>query len=347
MKKRIAAILICCALLIGFVPVLPTLAFGGLSVSCGDSVTLPQNEKVTITASGSASGYQWQIQAMDQWVNISGANTDTLDLSYAMVANLLTDGKAIIRCAAPGEEGAVSGDITVTVDYSTPDLDAAQPVDPSTLVLSDAQVSNESVTAPSQAPAMKAPAAPVDEAEAEALLAAYEDALGAADEADEAAAAAAAQAQEAKAAYDQAAADSAALDAAAAEAAAALTEGDEEAASAAAAAEEAAAAGRESLAGAQASYEAAQQSAEEAAAAAAQAQDALATAEAAYAAILPPKTTYDLSPDTPATYNVVINYLFENNDIVADPYTASLAAGSSFSATVTFPTVLGYLPYVG
>lgn len=347
MKKRIAAILICCALLIGFVPVLPTLAFGGLSVSCGDSVTLPQNEKVTITASGSAAGYQWQIRAMDQWVNISGANTDTLDLSYAMVANLLTDGKAIIRCAAPGEEGAVSGDITVTVDYSTPDLDAAQPVDPSTLVLSDAQVSNESVTAPSQAPAMKAPAAPVDEAEAEALLAAYEDALDAADEADEAAAAAAAQAQEAKAAYDQAAADSAALDAAAAEAAVALTEGDEEAAAAAAAAEEAAVAGRERLADAQAAYEAAQQSADEAAAAAAQAQDDLATAEAAYAAVATPQTTYDLSPDTPATYNVVINYLFENNEIVADPYTASLAAGSNFSATVTFPTVLGYLPFVG
>ena len=51
--------------------------------------------------------------------------------------------------------------------------------------------------------------------------------------------------------------------------------------------------------------------------------------------------------DTPSTYNVVINYVFENNEIVADPYTASLAAGSSFSATVTFPTVQGYLPYVG
>ena len=50
--------------------------------------------------------------------------------------------------------------------------------------------------------------------------------------------------------------------------------------------------------------------------------------------------------DTPSTYNVVINYLFENGEIVADPYTASLAAGSSFSATVTFPTVLGYLPYL-
>ena len=51
--------------------------------------------------------------------------------------------------------------------------------------------------------------------------------------------------------------------------------------------------------------------------------------------------------ETPSTtYNVVINYVFENNEIVADPYTASLAAGSNFSATVTFPTVQGYLPYV-
>ena len=50
--------------------------------------------------------------------------------------------------------------------------------------------------------------------------------------------------------------------------------------------------------------------------------------------------------DTPSTYNVVINYLFENNAVAADPYTANLAAGSSFSTTVTFPTVQGYLPYV-
>ncbi len=47
------------------------------------------------------------------------------------------------------------------------------------------------------------------------------------------------------------------------------------------------------------------------------------------------------------TYNIVINYKFENNEIVSDPYTANLAEGSSFSATVTFPTVQGYLPYVG
>ena len=50
--------------------------------------------------------------------------------------------------------------------------------------------------------------------------------------------------------------------------------------------------------------------------------------------------------DDSATYNVVINYVFENNEIAAEPYTANLAAGSSFSATVTFPTIQGYLPYV-
>ena len=53
-----------------------------------------------------------------------------------------------------------------------------------------------------------------------------------------------------------------------------------------------------------------------------------------------------LNEPAPSTYNVVINYVFENNEIVADPYTATLAAGSNFSATVTFPTVLGYLPYL-
>lgn len=50
--------------------------------------------------------------------------------------------------------------------------------------------------------------------------------------------------------------------------------------------------------------------------------------------------------DVKQTYNIIINYVFENNEIVSDPYTANLAAGSSFSATVTFPTQQGYLPYV-
>ncbi|MBO5140128.1 MAG: hypothetical protein J6B76_05675, partial [Peptococcaceae bacterium] len=47
------------------------------------------------------------------------------------------------------------------------------------------------------------------------------------------------------------------------------------------------------------------------------------------------------------TYSVVINYKFENGTIVADPYTATLAAGSNFKATVSFPMIKGYLPYLG
>jgi hypothetical protein len=56
-----------------------------------------------------------------------------------------------------------------------------------------------------------------------------------------------------------------------------------------------------------------------------------------------------LAEETPELkeYSVVINYVSENNEIVADPYTATLAAGSNFSATVNFPTVQGYLPYLG
>ena len=52
------------------------------------------------------------------------------------------------------------------------------------------------------------------------------------------------------------------------------------------------------------------------------------------------------TPDVKTTYIVVINYKFENNQQVADSYVATLAEGSPFSATVNFPTVQGYLPYV-
>lgn len=59
-----------------------------------------------------------------------------------------------------------------------------------------------------------------------------------------------------------------------------------------------------------------------------------------------PAATQSEDPPTHTTYDIVVNYVFENGEIVADPYTASIAAGSDFSATVTFPTVQGYLPYV-
>ncbi len=57
----------------------------------------------------------------------------------------------------------------------------------------------------------------------------------------------------------------------------------------------------------------------------------------------------DGDTDTPivTSYSIIINYLFENGEVAADPYIASLAAGTSFKATVNFPNVQGYLPYYG
>lgn len=47
------------------------------------------------------------------------------------------------------------------------------------------------------------------------------------------------------------------------------------------------------------------------------------------------------------TYNIVVNYIFSDNSIAADPFVATVRAGSSFSRHVDFPTIMGYDPYVG
>lgn len=45
--------------------------------------------------------------------------------------------------------------------------------------------------------------------------------------------------------------------------------------------------------------------------------------------------------------DIVVQYLFaKNGDTAAQPYTANVAIGSDFTATVTFPEIEGYLPYV-
>ncbi len=54
----------------------------------------------------------------------------------------------------------------------------------------------------------------------------------------------------------------------------------------------------------------------------------------------------ETTPDVKQKYTIVVNYNLNTGEQVASPYTAELAEGSSFSATVTFPTVMGYLPYV-
>ncbi|MGM9640421.1 MAG: InlB B-repeat-containing protein [Faecousia sp.] len=211
MKKKVAALLLCVAMVLTLVPALPVRAEGGnaLSVYCGGSpvsqLTLPQSEKKELTAVSQESGsarYQWQILANQTlWVDIAGANGSTLDLSYAMVASLLSDDSVQIRATATSAgETVTSEPVTVTVTYPAPQPENVTPAQ--TSVTAAALQTSDSTVAP-------------------------------------------------------------------------LADGETK------------------------------------------------------------------------TYNVVIKYVFENNEIAADPYTASLAAGSSFNTTVTFPTVQGYLPYVG
>lgn len=50
--------------------------------------------------------------------------------------------------------------------------------------------------------------------------------------------------------------------------------------------------------------------------------------------------------DTPATYNIVINYVFADGTVAANQWTATVSAGSSFYQVVTSPAVQGYAPQI-
>lgn len=107
------------------------------------SVVLPISEKVELTATDEADNYQWQIRVSDDlWVDISGADSSTLQLSYSMVANVLDDGTAMVRCkSTEGETVNYSSETSVTVDYdAVPAFTPAEQPDPSTLVVSEAEV---------------------------------------------------------------------------------------------------------------------------------------------------------------------------------------------------------------
>lgn len=56
--------------------------------------------------------------------------------------------------------------------------------------------------------------------------------------------------------------------------------------------------------------------------------------------VIPGETT----GDEPDTYTIVINYVFEDGKQAANPWTATVAKGSSYAQAVTSPTVLGYAP---
>lgn len=161
MKKKLLALFLCCALSFGLVTaalITPAAADEDFLVYGSDglvahTVELAKNNKLALTAVASTGSgvYQWQIQVGgDVWANISGANGVTLDVSYALVANLLYGGAANLRCRlTAGEVVKYTNTVTVQITDETPVAAPAQAPKAPT-VISEAEPVGEPVIIPPQ-----------------------------------------------------------------------------------------------------------------------------------------------------------------------------------------------------
>ena len=324
-RVRVISLLLCVVMVFGMIPVMGASAAEEKLTVSQTKADLPKNGSVELTAScaaeNTALAYQWQIlvPGADLWVDISGENSASIKVTYAMVANLLSDGKATLRAKSEiSGETVCTDEVTITVTEPVATVSAAPAT---TFALKKAATRTNAAAQPVDLSALKAKAE-----EAKAALDAAEKVLAAANDAVTAA---------------QTALNAAKAPAEETQTESVSTEGEQtESAPEEEAQTEPTSTGK-TIAELEADLTAAQT-------AQAEAQTKYNDLETAFTAA---KSAYDLAStssddETQTTYNVVVNYLFENNDIAADPYTASLAAGSSFSATVTFPTVQGYLPYL-
>ncbi len=169
MKKKLLALFLCCALSFGLVTaalITPAAADEDFLVYGSDglvahTVELAKNNKLELTAVASTGSgvYQWQIQVGgDVWANISGANGVTLDVSYALVANLLYGGAANLRCRlTAGETVKYTNTVTVQITDETPVSAPAQAPKAPT-VISEAEPVGEPVIIPPQTAAEETPA---------------------------------------------------------------------------------------------------------------------------------------------------------------------------------------------
>ena len=351
MKKRIFALLLCVVMLASMIPLMGASVSdnggtGTVAVSPA-AAAVSEDSKAVITAAGGDGAYQWQIYAgNDVWANIAGQTGALLTVSYGMVCGLMDGGKAYVRCrvtngeneaySSPveiviaGNEEENSGRIAlfaraarpVTADEQNGDIALSRPVaadEPVGTVVREAYVLGEPVItlpgaatpAPTATPAAEATPAPAEDT-------------------DETPAEEPAPAPDAEAPAEDGA----------------------EAEPSPAPAEEAAA-----------SPAPVTEAAEENTAAPAQDAEAAPTAARSISApalrLAPlrrfssvdtdePAEPGDVSdaPPTPApdAYHIRINYVFENGEQAANPWTAKLAAGSSYSATVVSPAIVGYAP---
>lgn len=133
MKKRILSLVLCAAMLLSMCLFLGAGVTNSLTVcdSSGEAVKrvdLPVNQKISLTAQAQSAAegdaYQWQIQAdKNVWANILGSDTQTLELSYPMVASALSEKNTVqIRCrltSAETGEATFSDAVTVEVTAAT------------------------------------------------------------------------------------------------------------------------------------------------------------------------------------------------------------------------------------
>ena len=133
MKKRILSLVLCAAMLLSMCLFLGAGVTNSLTVcdSNGEAVKrvdLPVNQKISLTAQAQSAAendaYQWQIRAAkDVWANILGSDTQTLELSYPMVASALSEKNTVqIRCrltSAETGEATFSDVVTVEVTAAT------------------------------------------------------------------------------------------------------------------------------------------------------------------------------------------------------------------------------------
>lgn len=131
MKKRVIALLLCAVMLVTcmgvgiFAP--PDIklvdAESGEAVS---TIAIPQSERVRIATdyeSTNEIGYQWQLSPDGKaWINIYGQTGESIQLSYAMVCNMLSDeGTAQVRCVVTdGDSEYETREAELSVDYSAP-----------------------------------------------------------------------------------------------------------------------------------------------------------------------------------------------------------------------------------
>lgn len=151
MKKRLLALVLCCAVVIGLVPAMVTAAYTDgtrLIVTCNgdssDSVVLQQGETADLTAiyedfMEEGDTLQWQKSQEGDWVNIPGETGEHLYVTSDML-----DGQTGFRCTITGPEGNVTESNCVYVELAVQD---EVPQDQSGTLFEDTAIELEEDTA--------------------------------------------------------------------------------------------------------------------------------------------------------------------------------------------------------